>query len=40
MPVQPRMPDTVTQAIRLPEERIERELSSELALPLYTQNLL
>ncbi|MBD2484273.1 UPF0175 family protein [Planktothrix sp. FACHB-1365] len=32
--------DSVLQAIRLPEQRIEQELRQELAIALYTQDLL
>lgn len=31
------IPDSVAQAIRLPEERLERDLLIELALALYAQ---
>ncbi len=34
------IPDSVIQAIRLPEGRIEHELLVELALALYRENLL
>ena len=34
------IPETVIQAIRLPENRIELELLKELALALYAQELL
>lgn len=40
MSVQLQIPDTVVQAIRLPEERIVRELLVELAVALYAQGLL
>jgi predicted HTH domain antitoxin len=40
MSVQLQIPDTVAQAIRLPEERIVRELLVELAIALYAQGLL
>lgn len=40
MSVELHIPDTVAQAIRLPEERIVRELAVELAVALYTQGLL
>ena len=40
MSVQLQIPDTVVQAIRLPEERIVRELLVELAIALYVQGLL
>jgi predicted HTH domain antitoxin len=32
--------DSIVQALRLPEERIEQELRRELAIALYTQELL
>lgn len=32
--------DSVLQAIRLPEQRIEQELQQELAIALYSQDLL
>ncbi|MBD2096228.1 UPF0175 family protein [Trichocoleus sp. FACHB-591] len=32
--------DSILQAIRLPEQRIEQELLQELAIALYTQNVL
>lgn len=32
--------DSIVQAIRLPEQRIEQELLQELAIALYTQDLL
>ncbi|MFM6205519.1 UPF0175 family protein [Planktothrix sp.] len=32
--------DSVLQAIRLPEQRIEQELRQELAIALYSQDLL
>jgi hypothetical protein len=35
MSIQLKIPDTVAQAIRLPEERIARELLVELAVALY-----
>jgi len=38
--VQLHIPDTVAQAIRLPEERIVRELLVELAVALYARGLL
>ncbi len=34
------MPNSVTQAIRLPEKRIKEELLAELALALYAQETL
>jgi predicted HTH domain antitoxin len=34
------IPESIIQSIRLPENRIEAELLRELALALYTQNLL
>ena len=34
------IPDSVLSAIRLPESRIEQELLQELAIALYTQELL
>jgi len=40
MTVQLQIPDTVVQAIRLPEERIVQELLVELAVALYAQGLL
>ncbi|MCP4168004.1 MAG: UPF0175 family protein [Chloroflexi bacterium] len=40
MNIELQIPDTVAQAIRLPEERIVRELLVELAIALYTQGLL
>jgi len=40
MSVQLQIPDTVVQAIRLPEERLVRELLVELAIALYAQGLL
>ncbi|NER92945.1 MAG: UPF0175 family protein [Symploca sp. SIO1B1] len=32
--------DSILQAIRLPEQRIEQELLQELAIALYTQDIL
>jgi predicted HTH domain antitoxin len=32
--------DSIVQALRLPEERIEQELRRELAIALYTQEIL
>ena len=40
MTIQLEIPDDVTQAIRLPEGRIKRELLVELALALYSQGFL
>lgn len=40
MDVQLQIPDAVLQAIRLPEEQVERELLRELAIALYAQGLL
>jgi len=40
MSVQLQIPDSVVQAIRLPEERIAQELRVELAIALYAQGLL
>ena len=40
MSVQLQIPDTIVQAIRLPEERIVQELLVELAFGLYAQGLL
>ncbi len=40
MSVQLQIPDTIVQAIRLPEERIAQELLVELAIALYAQGLL
>jgi len=40
MSVQVQIPDAVAQAIRLPEERMVRELLVELAIALYAQRLL
>lgn len=40
MSVQLQIPDTVVQAIRLPEERMAQELLVELAIALYAQGLL
>jgi len=40
MSVQLQIPDSVVQAIRLPEERIDQELRIELAVALYAQRLL
>jgi hypothetical protein len=34
------IPDSVVQAIRLPEERVDQELRVELAIALYAQGLL
>lgn len=40
MGLQLSIPDSIVQAIRLPEPRIEHELRRELAIALYAQNLL
>ncbi len=40
MGLQLEIPDSVTQAIRLPEKRIKEELLAELALALYAQEAL
>ncbi len=40
MGIQILISDSVLQAIRLPEQRIEQELRQELAIALYTQDLL
>jgi predicted HTH domain antitoxin len=40
MGLQIRIPDSVTQAIRLPESRMPQELKTELAIALYSQSLL
>ena len=40
MSIQLQIPDTVAQAIRLPEDRLEHELRVELAVALYAQGLL
>ncbi|MEM1279048.1 MAG: UPF0175 family protein [Cyanobacteria bacterium P01_H01_bin.152] len=40
MSLQLSIPDSILQAIRLPEQRIEQELLYELAVSLYAQNLL
>ncbi|MBU2499371.1 MAG: UPF0175 family protein [Proteobacteria bacterium] len=40
MDVQLHIPDSVVQAIRLPEERISQELLVELAIALYRQGIL
>jgi len=40
MDIQLHIPDSVAQAIRLPEERIPQELLVELAIALYTQGIL
>ena len=40
MSLQLSIPDSVLQAIRLPEQRIEQELLHELAIALYVQDLL
>jgi hypothetical protein len=40
MSLQLSIPDSILQAIRLPEQRIEQELLHELAIALYAQDLL
>jgi predicted HTH domain antitoxin len=40
MGVRLEIPDDIVQAIRMPEEGMERELSKELSLVLYTRGLL
>lgn len=40
MTLQLRIPDSVTQAIRLPEDRLMDELKVELAIALYSQSML
>lgn len=40
MSIELTIPDSVTSAIRLPEGRISKELLIELAIALYTQDLL
>lgn len=40
MSLQLSIPDSVLEAIRLPEKRVEQELLSELAIALYSQELL
>jgi predicted HTH domain antitoxin len=40
MSIQLEIPDTVADAIRLPEDRIARELQIELAISLYAQGML
>jgi len=40
MSVRVHIPDSVAQAIRLPEDRIDEELRVELAIALYAQRLL
>ncbi|HBK23012.1 MAG TPA: hypothetical protein DDZ60_11060 [Planktothrix sp. UBA10369] len=40
MGIQISISDSVLQAIRLPEQRVEQELRQELAIALYTQDLL
>lgn len=40
MSLQLSIPNTILQAIRLPEQRIEQELLHELAIALYAQDLL
>jgi len=40
MDIQLHIPDSVTQAIRLPEDRISQELLIELSIALYNQGIL
>lgn len=40
MDVQLYIPDSIVQAIRLPEDRIPQELLKELAVALYAQGVL
>ncbi len=40
MSLQISIPDSVLKAIRLPEKRVEQELLAELAIALYSQELL
>ncbi|MGD8627210.1 MAG: UPF0175 family protein [Anaerolineae bacterium] len=40
MGIKLQIPDSVTQAIRLPEKRMEEDLLIELALALYAQDVL
>jgi len=40
MSVRIEIPDSIVQAIHLPEQRIQHELMIELAVALYAQNLL
>lgn len=40
MSLQISIPDSILQAIRLPEQRIEQELLQELAVALYAQDFL
>jgi predicted HTH domain antitoxin len=40
MRLQISIPDSILQAIRLPEQRIEQELLRELAIALYAQEML
>ena len=40
MAIQLLIPDSVTQALRVPEERIEQELLRELAVSLYARGFL
>jgi predicted HTH domain antitoxin len=40
MGLQISIPDSIVQALRLPEQRIEQELLRELAIALYTQDVL
>lgn len=40
MSIQISISDSIVQAIRLPESRIEQEIRKELAIALYTQDIL
>ena len=40
MSLQLEIPDSITQAIRLPEKRIKQDLLTELAIALYSQEVL
>ncbi len=40
MGLQITIPNSIVQALRLPEQRIEQELRRELAIALYTQDIL
>ena len=40
MSLQLSIPDSILEAIRLPSKRVEQELLTELAIALYTQELL
>lgn len=40
MDLQLNIPDSIVRAIRLPEKRMERELLKELAIALYSQEML